>query len=63
MSKDKLIELLQDAHGDIYIHQVILGASAVPKEWHPKANELLDKWRPVTAKIEAIAEAFERRET
>ena len=57
---EQLIELLNDAHADIYIHQVILGESSVPKRWHTRANELLEKYRPITDRIQALVEEQER---
>lgn len=59
-SRDELVELLTDAHGDIFLHQVILGESSVPKRWHQAANALLEKYRPVTDRIQIIVDAHNK---
>jgi hypothetical protein len=59
ITEDELRLVIADLYGDIFTHQVILGMSAVPKEWHRKANELLEKYRPVTDKIQAIIDSQE----
>jgi len=59
IDRDDLLSLLQDAHGDVYLMQVMLGASAVPRQWHVEANRLLEKYRPITDRIQAVADRIE----
>lgn len=54
VTKEELFQILLDHQGDMYSLFAMIGdIGGVPAEWVPKANELLQKYRPMIDRIEA----------